>query len=92
MSTSPTSTRSTLKKRVGHLTPVPLDALKRSGKSCARHRGHQLGPWHDTFTHGSTVTCERCHADVTASPRPRKNEIDLMGLALTTDCTSRTNA
>ena len=89
MSTSPTNTRSAPKKRIGYLTPVPLDALKRSGESCARHHGHQLGPWHDTLTHGSTATCTRCHASVTANPNPPKNEIDLMGTALTTDCTRK---
>ena len=86
----PTTTRRT--QRPGAITTrVPLATLKRTAQSCAEHQGHQLGPWHDTHTHGSTATCTTCHAGVTANPEPARNDLELMGLAMTTTCPGRTN-
>lgn len=71
-------------------TRVPLDTLKQTAERIAERQGHQLAPWVNTLTHGSAATCARCQASVTANPNPRRNDLDLTGLALTTACPERT--
>ena len=67
---------------------MTLSELKQSAIEATTFRGHRMAPWSD-FLACSRCACKVCGMEVTVTPNPAPNDIDLGGPAVALTCKRR---